>query len=186
MNCPHCRADNYDDQTECSACGMSLILVPVEQPELLGEADLVGQPEVFGEADLVGQPEVFGEADLVGQPEVFGEPELLAVPELLGEAAPQPLGEPEILGPLEVVQPDVPASCPHCGAAHTPEQGRFCDTCGMSVVHYARRGEAAPSDDPDQPKLPPEDEWPRCRACGTKTAARICPGCGGKMPEPDQ
>ena len=80
--------------------------------------------------------------------------------------------------------PDL-SKCPYCGADHAPEQGRFCDSCGMSVIPYVG-SKGRGSEDEEQPE-PVREDAPtvRCRACGTKSAGAICPACGNKLPTPE-
>ena len=68
--------------------------------------------------------------------------------------------------------------CPHCGAEHDLERaGRFCDSCGMSVLHYVKPDAAAPEDE--------ELLLVRCRHCGVKSPPPVCLACGTQLPTPE-
>jgi hypothetical protein len=83
-----------------------------------------------------------------------------------------------------------PMTCPHCGAPYSAEQGRFCEACGLAIPATPRRaappaGPAAPAPASKREAYGDEDLL-RCRSCGTRTAAPVCPGCGNRMPEPER
>lgn len=70
------------------------------------------------------------------------------------------------------------STCPNCGAQHDPAtQGRFCDSCGMSVEKFATK-KAANGEEKQVPTV-------RCRFCGVPTPPPICVACGHKVPYPD-
>lgn len=69
--------------------------------------------------------------------------------------------------------------CPHCGADHPEQAGRFCERCGMSVVRVVER-----EDDPDAPG-DDEERKVRCRTCGVMAEPPVCPGCGSRLRTPD-
>jgi DNA-directed RNA polymerase subunit RPC12/RpoP len=67
--------------------------------------------------------------------------------------------------------------CPHCGADHPEDAGRFCNSCGMSVIKYA--GPEAPEEEDGEVKV-------RCRYCGVNVKPPFCPLCGNKLPTPEE
>ena len=68
--------------------------------------------------------------------------------------------------------------CPNCGAEHDPEVGgRFCDSCGMSVLCFA----STSSRDDEEPKV----RTVRCRFCSVATPPPTCVACGNHVPVPD-
>ena len=73
----------------------------------------------------------------------------------------------------EELEQEVPANCPHCGADHDPEEGRFCAVCGLSVVRFAGRDEPQQDDD-GAAKV-------RCRFCGVDSLPPRCTQCGNKL-----
>ncbi len=95
---------------------------------------------------------------------------------LAGAAAARPLPATLTARPSAVAQSS-PSSCPHCGVALPEDQGRFCDSCGLSVMGYAKRD--------DEERVVADEDLMACRFCGVKSAATTCPECGQKMPTPD-
>ncbi|MCA9669155.1 MAG: zinc ribbon domain-containing protein [Myxococcales bacterium] len=79
---------------------------------------------------------------------------------------------------------DLPARCPHCGVEHPPSSGRFCDSCGRSVVQYVKR---AASDDEGAANKVQVDEMGRvvCPSCGTPSKPPICLACFTRLPSVD-
>ena len=77
-----------------------------------------------------------------------------------------------------------PMTCPHCGTAYSPEQGRFCDACGLSVTVAATPRGEAAEAKPAARPVQ-ADDLPRCRNCGTHTDLLVCPSCGNRMPLPE-
>jgi predicted RNA-binding Zn-ribbon protein involved in translation (DUF1610 family) len=103
--------------------------------------------------------------------------------------------------------------CPHCGAEHAEEKGRFCESCGLAVTDLPEGSGVCPScgapHSPEQGRFcdacgmsvytyakaaktsegeegqVEERFLVRCRHCGTKAKPPTCPACGNKMPIPD-
>jgi len=68
--------------------------------------------------------------------------------------------------------------CPHCGAEHAEADGRFCNTCGMSVIKFAIKKKTEGQAEKEPPMV-------RCRYCGVSSPPPICLACGQRLPLPD-
>lgn len=158
MICPNCGVDHDVEYLGpvCANCGMPVIY---EEPPPLA-------PQQSAPTD--GFAEGTGEAVWEEEPE-------------WSPAAPERVSAPEPTGP----EASMPANCPHCGTPHLASQGRFCDSCGMSVITYVR-GRARAVRDADDPAGEDEVVKVRCRYCGVLAPPPICPACGTHLPYPGE
>jgi predicted amidophosphoribosyltransferase len=159
MICPNCGFEHDVDQLGpvCANCGMPVVY---EEPPPLEPSAAPAFGGGTGELEWSDEPE---------QPEQYAAPAPSAPPV---EPAVQPASA-----------AGFPANCPHCGAEHSPGKGRFCDSCGMSVVAYAARSTRAK--DPDAPVAEENVVKVRCRYCGISAPPPICPACGTNLPDPE-
>jgi hypothetical protein len=156
MICPNCGFDHDVDQLGpvCANCGMPVVYE--EPPPLEAPSAAPAFAGGTGEVEWSDAP--------------------------LDEL--EPYVAPQQAAPVEAPAASMPANCPHCGAAHSPGHGRFCDSCGMSVVAYAAK-KTARATDPDAPVAEEDVVKVRCRYCGVRAPPPICPACGTNLPDPD-
>jgi len=83
---------------------------------------------------------------------------------------------------------DLPPKCPHCGVDHSPSSGRFCDSCGRSVVQYVKRSAPEDEDGGSNARTVKVDESGRviCPSCGTPSRPPVCLSCYTRLPDVDE